>query len=160
MRAIARAAGVDAALLHHYFGTKQNLFLAALELPFDPGAIVHVISQGDRATAGERVVRFAATLWENPSVRGRLLALLRTAATNEQAATAFRGFMEREVVTRISESIGGENPELRVELAMSHIVGLAMARYVFRTEPLASATPDELAMLVGPVVQSYLFGPH
>lgn len=156
MRGIARAAGVDAALLHHYFGSKQQLFLAALEFPVNPEFIAQLILTGDRSTVGERIIRFALTLWEDPPVRERLLALLRTAATNEQVAELFRGFVEQELVARVVAALGEEGAGLRVELAMSQIVGLAMARYVFRVEPLASAGPEELAALVGPALQSYL----
>lgn len=158
MRGIARAAGVDAALLHHYFGTKQQLFVAALDFPITPELIAQVILTGDRADAGPRIVRFAMTLWEEPPIRERLVAMLRTAATNEQVAALFRGFMERELVPRLSAALGAEYPELRVELVMSQIVGLAMARYVFRIEPLASAGIDTVATFVGPTLQRYLDG--
>ena len=158
MRGIARAAGVDAALLHHYFGTKQQLFVAALDFPITPELIAQVVLTGDRADAGARIVRFAMTLWEEPPVRERLVAMLRTAATNEQVAALFRGFMQRELVPRLSAALGSEYPELRVELVMSQIVGLAMARYIFRIEPLASAGIDSVATFVGPTLQRYLDG--
>lgn len=156
MRGIARAAGVDAALLHHYFGTKQQLFVAALEFPIDPEHIAQQILTGDRDAAGERVIRFALTFWEDAPARERMLAILRTAATNEQVAELFRDFVERELVARLAAALGEERGGLRVELVMSQIVGLAIARYVMRVEPLASAGPDELAALVGPVLQHYL----
>jgi len=158
MRGIARTAGVDAALLHHYFGTKQQLFVAALDFPISPDLIAQVILTGDRAGAGARIVRFAMTLWEQPPVRERLVAMLRAAATNEQVAELFRGFVERELVLRLATALGSEHPELRVELVMSQIVGLAMARYVFQVEPLASAGIDTVAALVGPTLQRYLDG--
>ena len=156
MRGIARTAGVDAALLHHYFGTKQQLFLAALEFPIDPEHIAQLILTGDRSQAGPRVVRFALTLWDDPPVRERLLAVLRTAATSEQLSALFRGFVEHELVTRLSTALGDERAGLRVELVMSQVIGLAMARYVFRVEPLASAGVEELVELVGPALQRYL----
>jgi AcrR family transcriptional regulator len=156
MRGIARAAGVDAALLHHYFGSKQQLFLAALEFPVDPELIAQMILTGDRSRAGERIIRFALTLWEDPPVRERLLAILRTAATNEQVAALFRDFVERELVARLAAALGDARAGLRVELVMSQIVGLAMARYVFRVEPLASAGTEEMVALLGPALQHYL----
>jgi AcrR family transcriptional regulator len=156
MRGIARAAGVDAALLHHYFGTKQQLFLAALEFPINPELIAQLILTGDRSQAGPRVVRFALTLWDDPPVRERLLAVLRTAATSEQLSALFRGFVEHELVTRLSVALGDERAGLRVELVMSQVIGLAMARYVFRVEPLASAGVEELVELIGPALQRYL----
>ena len=158
MRAIARAAGVDAALLHHYFGSKQQLFIAALEFPIDPELIAQLILTGERSEAGPRIVRFALTLWEDPPVRERLLAVLRTAATSEQLSAMFRGFVEHELVTRLSAALGDERAGLHVELVMSQMIGLAMARYVFQVEPLASAGVEELAALVGPALQRYLEG--
>jgi len=77
MRAIARGAGVDAALLHHYFGSKDRLFMAALEFPLDPRAVAENVFAGDPATIGERVAGFVVGLWEQPEVRERLLALVR-----------------------------------------------------------------------------------
>ncbi|WP_033213419.1 TetR family transcriptional regulator [Kitasatospora phosalacinea] len=158
MRAIARGAGVDAALLHHYFGSKDRLFMAALEFPLDPRALVEDVFAGDRATVGERVAGFVLELWERPEVRDRLLALVRTAATSEEVAALMRGFMVTELVARVADQLDLEQPELRVELVMSQIVGLAMARYVIALEPLASAPPEVLAPLLGRTVQGYLTG--
>ncbi|GAA2773893.1 TetR family transcriptional regulator [Kitasatospora cinereorecta] len=159
MRAIARAAGVDAALLHHYFGSKDRLFMAALEFPIDPRVVVERVLAGDRATVGERVAAFVLGLWEQPAVRDRLLALLRTAAASEEVAALVRGFMVTELVDRLAAELDVDQPELRVELVMSQIVGLAMARYVIGAEPLASAAPEEILPLLGRTVQLYLAAP-
>lgn len=156
MRAIGRVAGVDAALLHHYFGTKDQLFLAALELPVDPRAVVAHALAGDRATVGERVAGFVLTLWEQPGVLDRMLALIRAAATAEQVAQLMRGFVTVELIARIAAELDVEQPELRAELMFSQIVGLAMARYVVKVEPLASATREELLPLLAPTFQNYL----
>ncbi|WP_033258494.1 MULTISPECIES: TetR family transcriptional regulator [Kitasatospora] len=156
MRAIARGAGVDAALLHHYFGTKDRLFMAALEFPLDPRAVAENVFAGDPATIGERVAGFVVGLWEQPEVRERLLALVRTAATSEEVAGAMRGFMVAELVGRVAARLEVAQPELRVELAMSQVVGLAMARYVIGVEPLASAPPEVLVPLLGRTLQGCL----
>lgn len=156
MRAIARAAGVDAALLHHYFGSKDKLFLAALEFPVDPRLMVEQVLAGDRAEVGERVARFVLALWEQPTVRDRLLAVLRTAAASEEVAGLMRGFMVTELVSRLAVGLDVPQPELRVELVMSQILGLAMARYVIAVEPLASAPAEELLPLLARAVQGYL----
>ncbi|MFF0413202.1 TetR family transcriptional regulator [Kitasatospora sp. NPDC004745] len=159
MRAIARAAGVDAALLHHYFGTKDRLFLAALDFPVDPRVVVEQVLAGERDRVGERVAAFVLGLWEQPAVRDRLLALLRTAAASEEVAALVRGFMVTELVGRLAGELDLENPELRVELVLSQIVGLAMARYVIQVEPLASAPVDQVAPLLARTVQGYLAVP-
>jgi AcrR family transcriptional regulator len=156
MRAIARAAGVDAALLHHYFGSKDKLFLAALEFPVDPRLLVAQVLEGDRGSVGERLARLVLSLWEQPTVRDRLLAVLRTAAASEEVAGLMRGFMVAEVVTGVAAGLDVPQPELRVELAMSQVIGLALARYVIAVEPLASASPDELMPLLARSLQGFL----
>ncbi|WP_370127383.1 TetR family transcriptional regulator [Streptacidiphilus sp. EB103A] len=158
MRGIARAAGVDPALLHHYFGTKDRLFLAVLDFPVDPGAVVEQIVAGERAQVGERIARFVLTLWEDPAVRDRLLALLRSAAGSEEVAAMLRGFLVRELVGRIAAELDVPDPELRVELAVSQIVGLAMARYVIAAEPIASVPAEALVPMLAPTIQRYLVG--
>ena len=158
MRAIGRAAGVDAALLHHYFGTKDRLFMAALEFPVEPKAVVEQVLAGDRATVGLRVAEFLLSVWEQPEALERLLAVLRAAATTEQVALLMRGFVQEELVRRAAEELGFADAELRTELMVSQVVGLAMARYVLRVEPLASATREELVPLLAPTFQGYLGG--
>jgi AcrR family transcriptional regulator len=159
MRGIARVAGVDAALLHHYFGSKEQLFLAALDFPIDPAAVVQLITSGEPDRIGERLVRFLLTIWGQPEILDRLLAVLRTAVGSEQIAALLRDFMVRELVVRLAAELDVENPELRAELVLSQILGLAVARYVLRAEPIASATEEELVPLLAPTFQRYLAGP-
>ena len=158
MRGIARAAGVDAALLHHYFGSKDRLFLAVLDFPVDPRTVVEQIVAGERSQVGERIARFVLTLWEDQGVRERLLALLRSAAGSAEVAAMFRGFLVGELVGRIAAELDVPQPELRVELVVSQIVGLAMARYVIAAEPIASAPVEDLLPLLAPTIQRYLIG--
>ncbi len=158
MRAIARGAGVDAALLHHYFGSKDRLFLAALEFPVDPEQVVAHVLGGDRGVVGERVARFVLGLWEQPAVLERLLALIRAAATTEAVAQLMREFAVGQLIGRIAAGLEVEDPELRTELMVSQIIGLAMVRYVIKVEPLASATTEELVPLLAPTFQRYLTG--
>lgn len=156
MRAIARCAGVNSALLHHYFGTKDQLFLAALDFPLQPRELIHRVIDGDRAEVGERLVRFAFGLLEEGASRERVLAVLRAAATNEQMARLLRGFMVREIVGPIAAALDAPRAELRAELVMTQVVGLIMGRYVLAVEPLASAPVEELVPLLAPTLQRYL----
>jgi AcrR family transcriptional regulator len=156
VRAIARQAGVDSALVHHFFGTKDQLFRQALEFPLDPRAIIDVVLAGDLDGMGERIARFALSLWEEPVVRTRLLATLRAAATNERAAQMVREFVKRELVEVVAARLDLPDAQLRVELIASQIVGLAMTRYVIGMQPLASAEIEQLIALAGPALQSYL----
>ena len=158
MRAIARSAEVNSALLHHYFGTKDQLFLAALDFPVQPRELAAQVLDGARSGVGERLVRFALGLLENPASRERALAVLRAAATNEQTARLLRGFMVREVVGPIAAALDVPQPQLRAELVMTQIVGLIMGRYVIAVEPLASAPVEELVPLLAPTLQRYLTG--
>ncbi|MBS2963770.1 TetR family transcriptional regulator [Actinocrinis puniceicyclus] len=158
MRAIARAAAVNPALLHHYFGTKDQLFLAALEFPLQPRELVARIVGGGREAVGERLVRFAFGLLENPAARDRVLAVLRAAATNEQMARLMRGFIMRELARPVAAVLDLPQPELRAQLAMTQMVGMIMGRYVLAVEPLASAPVEELVPLLAPTLQRYLVG--
>lgn len=158
IRAIATAAGVDPALVHHYFGTKEEVFVAALELPFDPGTMLPALLAGPREGLGERLVRLLLTIWAEPVGREHVLALLRSAMTNEAAATMLREFLTRALVGRLAPILDVADAELRAAVAGSHLVGLALVRYVVRVEPLASASDDEVVALVAPTIERYLLG--
>ena len=153
IRGIAAEAGVNPALVHHFFGSKEQVFVAALNLPMTPSTIADTIMQGPRDRIGERIVRLFLGLWSAPDTRQPFLALVRSVATNEQIASLMRQFLEHTVVGPVSTAL--DVPPLRITGAASQGIGLAMARYVIRVEPLASATDDEVVALVAPVMQHY-----
>ncbi|MER7177388.1 TetR family transcriptional regulator [Streptomyces mesophilus] len=156
IRSIAKAAGVDSALVHHYFGTKDEVFEAAIELTFEPAQVV-VDTVGESVDgAGERFARFFFSVWENPATRTPLLAIVRSAVTHEAAAKVLRAFVMRRLIERVGADLKVPNPKFRAELAASHMVGIAMIRYVVKVEPLASADPEEIIALVAPTLQRYL----
>jgi AcrR family transcriptional regulator len=155
VRGIARAAGVDSALVHHYFGSKDRVFLAALEFPVDPAVVLEQVA-GDPAGIGERLARFVVGLWEVPQARERLLAVLRTIASNEEMAALLRGFARPRLIVPLAARVGGPDAEARVEMAMAQIIGLAMARYVIGVEPVASLGAEELVALLAPALQRFL----
>ena len=158
LRAVARRAGVDPALVHHYFDDKGDLFAAAQDLPVSPAAQIGALVAGPVDGLGERVVRFFLTTWDAPEGRQRIVALVRSASSHEDAARTLREFLAREVFGRVVASIGSDRPELRGSLVATQLVGLAMARYVVRMPPVADADVDELVAWVGPTVQRYLTG--
>jgi AcrR family transcriptional regulator len=158
IRAIARRAGVDPALVHHYFGTKDDLLLAAVELPIDPQAVL-TAAFDRRESVGELLVRSMLRLWETPDIRDRFLALLRAGLTHPGAAAILRELITRNAVLPATELIGLPGAQLRALLAGTHLIGLAMGRYVLGVEPLASASVDQLAAAVGPALQRYLTDP-
>ncbi|GAA3373949.1 TetR family transcriptional regulator [Streptomyces sannanensis] len=158
VRGIAKAAGVDPALVHHYFGTKDEVFAAAVEVSFEPAMIVPaVLGQGPEGI-GERLARHFLGVWENPVTRAPLLAVVRSAVTHETAATVLRGFVLRRVLERVATDLDVPDPKFRAELAASHMIGIALLRYVLRMEPLASADPEEIVAVVAPTLQRYLTG--
>ncbi len=159
IRGVARAAGVDPALVHHYFGTKDELFAASIELPFDPSVVVPALLAEGMDGLGERVVRTFLGIWDATPGQGPLLALLRSAVSDERAAQSVRDFVTRGVLGLLARAGAPDHAELRASLAASQVVGLAVARYVVRLEPLASATPDELGPLIGPTIDRYLRAP-
>ncbi len=155
IRAIAARAGVDPALVHHYFGTKEQLFLAALDIPFVPSEVAAQIVSGPIDTIGERAVRIFLLTWGDPVKRAPILALLRAAMTHDVAAALLRQFASRVMLARVVEGLDVADREIRVEAAVSHLMGLAIMRYVVKIEPIASASDEELVALVGPVIQRY-----
>jgi AcrR family transcriptional regulator len=157
VRSIAKAAGVDSALVHHYFGTKEQIFGAAIELSFAPAMnIPDLVAAGGTDGMGERVARLMLQIWENPVSREPLLAIVRSAVTNETAAAVFRGMVSRRVLARLAGGLDVPDPEFRVQLAAAQLVGIIMLRYIVRVEPLASAPPEDVVAMVGPVLQRYL----
>ena len=160
IRGIAAAAGVDAALVHHYFGTKEKLFLAAVAVPFDPISVTREIASAPSDFRGRQMVRTFLSVWENPVARTPALALLRSAMAHESAATLLRQFATRVMLSRVAPLIEGPDAELRAEAAISHMLGIAFARYVVKIEPLATASVNDLVELVGPTLQRYFDSPE
>ncbi|MFP5219207.1 MAG: TetR family transcriptional regulator [Actinomycetes bacterium] len=158
IRAVAGEAGVDPALVHHYFGSKQQLFAASLELPVDPEVLVPMLLEGPRDGVGERVVRTFVGIWDGVPGQGPMLALLRSAVSDPRAADSLRDFLSRVILGPLTAAAAPDRPELRAALMASQMVGLAVTRYVVHLEPVASASGDELAATVGPTLQRYLTG--
>lgn len=158
MRAVARRAGVDPALVHHYFADKAGLFAATMDIPLRPDQIVADILHGPRAEIGEGIVRAIVTQFDNRAVRETVIALVRTALGHEFAARLLRQFLLREVLQKVTVELELDDGELRASFAASQIVGLIVARYGIRISPLAEAGRDAVVARVGPVVQWYLLG--
>ncbi|QJT03270.1 TetR/AcrR family transcriptional regulator [Streptomyces asoensis] len=160
VRGIAKAAGVDSALVHHYFGTKEQIFEAAIEVAFAPAlGAPEAVADGPLDQVGERLARFVFGVWENPTTRKPLLAIVRSAVNNDTAAAVFRRLVVSQVLRRIAGRLDLPDAELRAELAAAQLVGCAMLRYVIKVEPLASADLELIIARVAPVVQGHLTGP-
>ena len=155
VRGIARSAEVDPALVHHYFGTKEQVFVAAMELPIAPAELVPQILDGPADRLGERLVRTFLGSWASPDFRTPMLGMLRSAMTGEQGAAMLREFVGSALLGRIAAAIGPVEP-LRLQAAAAQMVGVVILRHVVRIEPMASASEDDLVALVAPAVQRYL----
>lgn len=158
LRAIAAEAGVDAGMVRHFFGDKDGLFRAAMQLPVDPSVVLPMLLGPGLDGVGERVVRFFVSVWDEPVSRGPFLALVRSVASHEESAAIFREFITERVLVRIAGELDRPEAELRASLVASQLVGLAMVRYIIRIEPLASADADQVVAAVAPTVQRYLTG--
>lgn len=158
VRGVARAAGVDPSLVLHFFGSKDGLFEAAVELPMDPAVVVSALLSLPPDDLGERVVRTFLGVWDATPGQGPMLAMLRGAVSHEDSADKLRELLLRVMLRPLAVGAGGGDPDRRAALLASQVVGLALVRYVLRVEPVASASVDELAAHVGPVLQRYLTG--
>jgi len=158
VRAIAGDAGVDPALVLHFFGSKQVLFTAAMSWPFDTEAAVEQVASGPRSQLGRRLAAFFLSIWEDPERREPLTVMLRAATTNEQAAALLRESLMTLFLAPLGERLEMPDAELRMSLCSSQLIGLGTARYVLAFEPLASLAPERLVELVGPNLQRYMTG--
>ena len=159
IRAVATRAGVDPALVHHYFGTKDQLLAASLDLPMDPVAVLGDLAD-DPEHAGAELVRRVLGLWEgDPETRRRLIALMRTGLSHDHAAALLRDLFGRTILLVLQGFVAGDRPELRAALAGTQMGGLILGRYLVGVPAVANASVDELVAAVGPTVQRYLTGP-
>jgi AcrR family transcriptional regulator len=159
IRAIAAEADVDPALVVHFFGSKQRLFLAVMAPPFDPDEVIPRILQGRRSEIGRRLATFAVGQLEDPRSRRVLVGIIRAAASEPEAARMVRELVAERIVRALSGGVGTDDARLRAELVSTQVVGLIMGRHILRAEPLASLPPEALIDAIAPTLQRYLTGP-
>lgn len=158
IRAVARAAGVDPALVMHFFGSKDGLFEAAIRAGGVPLGLLGELADGDPGTLGERLVSRYLSLWEDPRHGPGLRAVLGSAASSPAATKMIKEFVTQEVLQPLTKRLGVDHAETRGLLAGSQLIGLALTRYVLRIEPIAVLGHEELVRCVGPSIQRYLTG--
>ncbi|WP_340557436.1 TetR/AcrR family transcriptional regulator [Streptomyces sp. GSL17-111] len=159
VRAIANDAGVDAALIHHFFLSKEGLFAASIHDALHPEAVVEAVLGGKGVRGmGERLVRTFLGLWEGETTARQMRSILRSAASHEAAARILREFITQEVLVPIAKTTGRTHPDVRASLAASQLVGLAMTRYIVEIGPLATLPQDDVVACVAPTLQRYLTG--
>lgn len=158
VRKIATAAGVDPALVLHYFGSKDGLFAEAVSLPLDPDELGERIFGPGIAGSGARFVHAFLEIWESDALGTQVRGVMRAAASNDEAAQRLRAFIQAEVLRIPDRFLAQPDARLRLTLAASHLVGLAFARYILAVEPLASVPRSRLERSVAPAIQHYLSG--
>ena len=156
-RAIAKEAGVDAALIHHYFGSKEGLFQAVLNAAIRPEQLEALVVSESPEDWGRQLVRAADKVWTSPAAPA-LKAVVRRVLVGHEGM--LREFVTRSLLNRFLSHIKGPEPErrLRASLIGSQMSGLVIARHIVGIEPLASLSTDEVANLIGPVLQHYITG--
>jgi AcrR family transcriptional regulator len=158
IRGIAAAAGVDPALVMYFFGSKQQLFLASIELLVNPAEAMPRLLEAGPDGLGERVARFFLGNCESEEAGPAFVGLIRSAFSNEDAAALLRRFVSSEVIGRLASALDRPDAELHAELAGSHLVGLLVARYIVKVEPLASTDRETIIAAIAPTIQRYLDG--
>jgi AcrR family transcriptional regulator len=158
MRGIAKAAGVDPSLMYHYFGSKDDVLLASLDVPFDPREVIPALTRDGVSGLGDRIASRFLAIWDDPANQTRLVTVVRASMSSAAAQDLLTNGVARMVLGPIREIIASPEAALRTSLVASQLLGLAVARYVLRLEPLASAPSSVVAAAVGPTLQRYLDG--
>jgi len=159
VRAIAKEAGVDPGLVTYFYGSKQELFAQVVDLPVDPSVLIpHILGEGSEGV-GRRFAQFVVGLLESDEGRRRITGLVRSAASEPEAARIVRERVTRQILTPLAEGVGADRPELRASFCSVQVVGLVMARYVVGIEPLASADPETVIDVLAPNFQRLLAEP-
>jgi AcrR family transcriptional regulator len=156
IRAIAARSQVDPALVHHYFGTKRQLFVETLQLPFDPAHLVRAAVDGRRDQTGERLARALLGVWASDAGRATMQSMLRSALTDPESLSVYREFMFDTVLRPITDAVSPDRVPLRATLLASQLIGLAFVRFVAEVEPLATADDEVVVAAIAPTLQRYL----
>lgn len=158
VRGIARRAGVDAALVHHFFGSKERLFAAAVGFPAAPSEVLRDVAGESGLPDGASLVRALLAVWDDEEAGARFVALVRSAVANDDAMAMLREFLTATVLAAVSARIADGDGRLRASLVAGQILGLALTRHVLRLPAVAAAPPELLAAAVGPTIDRYLGG--
>jgi AcrR family transcriptional regulator len=159
IRAVAKEAGVDPALVLHFFGSKDQLFAACVQWPFDPSVELPAVIAGGADEAGRRLVALFLKTWDAEDGRNPIVALLRAAMSQETAERQLRTFLESQILGPLVTGLRCDQPDLRAGLVASQLLGLGIARHVLKLEPLASLDAERVLDLVAPQVRRALTGP-
>lgn len=161
VRAVARAAGVDPALVHHYFEGKAGLFAEVVGAPVDIEERILAAVGGPPESAGERVVRTFLSVWDSPQGRARFRAMFGAVASHDEAARLVQDFVSRTILARISavHGVEGQAADLAVAAVGAQMVGVGLLRYVVELPAMVEADPEDIVALLGPHLQRLLDRP-
>ncbi|WP_307831972.1 TetR/AcrR family transcriptional regulator [Prauserella cavernicola] len=158
VRAIASRAGVDPAMVNHWFGGKEGLFAkAVLHVPFDINDVIKTVTAGGPDKLGENIVRTFLTRWDGAGGEA-FVALIRSVTTKPEAMLTLRTILVNKIFTNVVRTAESDHPELRASLGATQMIGMGMARYVAKIEPVASADIETLVATIAPTIQRYLTG--
>ena len=160
MRSVAAEAGVDAALVSYFFGSKKGLFGAALALPANPPELLRGALAGDPASLPERVLGALVRAWDDPVQGGPLRAMVDRGGAGPGPRPPAPEVLEREMIDRIAEHLGGADARYRAAAFASQLSGVVFSRYLMRLEPVASMDVDELTRFLAPGLRAALHGPR
>ena len=156
MKGVAAAAGVAPEVVNRYWNSKESLFAAAMQLPFDPASAMPQLVAPGLDGMGERLTRATLDLLADEQSRNDFIALFQAGASATKAARGMQDFIERSMVDRLVRTLGVPDARLRVNLIMSYLIGIGTTRYIVRIEPIASMPEDDLVKLVAPTIQNWL----
>ena len=155
---MATAAGVDSALVHHYFGTKEKLFAAAVRIPIDPMDIIGPLREVPVEELGQKIPSLLLPLWDSELGAGFIATLRSILAGSE--VSLFRSFIEDVIAVEVGTRV--DNPPgsgiIRIQFVASQLVGVLTARYIIQLEPFASLPAEQVAQTIAPNLQRYLTG--
>lgn len=155
IRAVAADAGIDPSMVMRYFGSKEQLFDAALAVDLrmpDLGAV-------PAAELPAALVRHFVDRWEGDPADDALLVLLRSAVTNEQAAARMRAVFATQVAPALAVALGAERAARVAGLVSAQLLGLALTRYLLRLPGVVSLTPDDLVQGLAPALAATVSAP-
>ncbi|MDC9007495.1 TetR/AcrR family transcriptional regulator [Mycobacterium marinum] len=158
VRSVAAAAGVDAALVHHYYGTKQQLFAAAIQIPIDPTVVLAQIVETPVDELGLKLPSVLLPLWDSELGTG-LIATLRALMAGTESNLA-RSFLQEVVTSEVGSRVDSPTGtgRIRAQFVASQLLGVVMARHIVKIEPFASLPADQVAQAIAPTLQRYLTG--
>jgi AcrR family transcriptional regulator len=158
VRAVAAAADVDSALVHHYFGTKEKLFAAAVHIPIDPMDVIGPLREVPIDELGHRIPSILLPLWDS-EIGVAFIATLRSILAGSEV-NLFRTFIQDVIAVEVGARV--DDPPgsgiVRIQFVASQLVGIVMARYILQLEPFASLPAQQIADTIAPNLQRYLTG--